>query len=87
LFNKWFNSDDDIEDSDTNNFDNLSGDIRITLRRPFSVQPFVEYVDWCKEKNVSIIGAHINIGNFDADLDTLQKIWQNNINGNFYFEI
>ena len=87
LFNKWFNSDDNIEDSDTNNFDNLSGDIRISLRRPFSVEPFVEYVNWCKQKNVKIIGAHINIGNFNADLDTLQKIWQNNINGNFYFEI
>ena len=57
----------------------------LTFQFPVTELILIPY--YGNQKNVKIIGAHINIGNFNADLDTLQKIWQNNVNGNFYFEI
>lgn len=78
-YNKWHVYDDNIYDTDTNDFTELSGSICILLTRPETRLPPVEYTDWCKHNELQPIGTTLGIGNFINDYDTVSSIFYRNI--------
>lgn len=78
-FNKWHVYDDNINDTDTNDFINLSGSIVVLLTRPETRLPPVEYIDWCKDNDFEPIGTTLGIGNFTADYNTVSSVFYRNI--------
>ena len=90
---KFRNLDDNLHDTDTNNFDMLSGKIDLSLQRPWSGLPPVEYVNWCKDKNVAIVGKTISLGNIvdlESKLGDIRKILIRNTyeqSNKFFFKI
>lgn len=90
---KFCNFDENADDTDTNNFNKLSGVIHFNLNRPLSAGPPVEYVDWCKAHNVPVVGKQLNLGNIvdlELKLTDLRKIVVRNVNeqdDRFFFEV
>lgn len=64
-FNKWLNFDTVVHDTDTNNYKELYTELTMTLARPRTQTPPVEYVEWARENNVLAIGETIGLANFD----------------------
>jgi hypothetical protein len=90
---KYKNWDNNAMDTDTNNFEMLSGLIQLTLTRPSSDKAPEEYMSWCRQFNVPVVGKSICLGNL-IDLETrltdYRKILVRNNNeqrNKFFFEI
>jgi hypothetical protein len=90
---KFKNWDDNIVDTDTNDYQMLSGIVDFSLCRPLVRQPPMNYVEWCKQHNVQIAGVSISLGNIvdlDKKLTDIRKILIRNTdeqNNQFFFEI
>jgi len=65
-FDKWRWWDDNIDDIDTRNFEELYGEIDLSLDRPRVVLPSPEYVEYCADHNVVAYGTHVGLGNLIA---------------------
>jgi len=90
---KYKNWDNDIKDTDHNNYQMLGGLVYLNLDRPATQQPPLEYVNWCKQHNAPVVGNRLNLGNI-VDLETrltdLRKILIRNTHeqdNRFFFEI
>jgi hypothetical protein len=59
-WNKFFNRDDNIVNTDTNDFKCLSGRIELNLNRPLKIDPPIDYVNWCQMHDVPAAGPRIN---------------------------
>jgi hypothetical protein len=90
---KYKNWDNNINDSDTNDYQMLSGLVYINLNRPATQHPPQEYIDWCKHHNISVIGSKLNLGNIiglEDNLTDFRKILFRNTHeqdDRFFFEI
>lgn len=88
---KWF--DNNARDSDTNNYQMLSGLIELNLNRPMRQTAPPEYIQWCRDHNVSVTGASISLGNIvdlEKNLTSYRKVLIRNTNeqsNKFFFEI
>ena len=82
-FDKWWKYDDNVIDTDTNDHYTLSGRIRISLERPQTLAPPIEYVDWCKSNKIDVIGYRLGLGNFTANIDTQRDVFERNRQNNF----
>lgn len=86
-FGKWRNYDENVKDIDTSDFQKISGQLMITLDRPYHADPPKEYIEWCNKHNVKPInGEWLGFGNFVGDINTIRKTWLNNNNDNFFFK-
>lgn len=89
---KFLNFDNNATDVDTNDFKKISGQVTLVLRRPISSQPPQEYIDWCSEHDVPVVGKTLNLGNIidlDKKLNDIRKIIVRNVheqNDRFFFE-
>ena len=92
-WSKFINWDDNIVDTDTNDFTCLSGRIELNLNRPLQIEPPIDYVNWCQSYDVPAVGHCISLGNIvdlDRDLTRIRKILVRNIyeqTNTFSFEI
>lgn len=90
---KFSNWDDVDEQRDTNNYQKLSGVVQISLNRPVTFQPPVEYVEWCRARNTEPIGWNISLGNIvdlQSKLTDIRQIFIRNAtqqSNRFFFEI
>jgi hypothetical protein len=81
-WNKFINWDNNIVDTDTNDFECLSGRIELNLNRPLKIDPPIDYVNWCQTHGVPAVGNCISLGNIvdlDRDLSQIRKILVRNI--------
>lgn len=79
-YEKWYNYDCNIDDSDTNNFTHIGGLVYFNLCRPITLQPPVEYINYCAENNIIPYGNKLPIGNFVEDITTLRHVFKRNVN-------
>ena len=73
-YQKWLNFDNNVHDSDTNNFTHIGGEIEITLGRSREYNYPKEYIQWCNDHRIPVVGAILPIGNFKGFNDTVGKI-------------
>jgi hypothetical protein len=81
-YNKWFNQDHVINDTDTNNFEQIGGEIEINLRREIIQDPPVNYVEFCNANKYPVVGAYLNLANFsdyDEKLTDIRHVLSRNI--------
>lgn len=78
-YEKWNNYDNNIIDSDTNNFTHIGGLVYFNLCRPHNSQPPLEYVKYCRDNNLTPYGNKLPIGNFKVDITTLRHTFQRNV--------
>jgi len=78
-YNKWQIYDQNVLDSDTNDFSLLSGELILTTTRPYTHEAPKEYTKWCKANGTAIIGDTIGLGNFKQSVDQVQSILYRNI--------
>jgi hypothetical protein len=64
-FNKWLNQDFNINDTDTNNYFQIGAEVNINLNREIIQLPPTNYVDFCQETNIEVVGANLNLANFN----------------------
>lgn len=90
-WNKFYNF--DYNDQDTNDYKKLSGLVHVNLNQPVTGYPPPEYVQWCSNKGVPVIGRTLSLGNIvdlEKKLTDLRKIIVRNVNeqnDRFFFEI
>ena len=73
-FNKWLNRDFNINDTDTNNFLQIGGEVRISLAREIIQDPPKNYVAFCQENNLPIVGNTLNLANIANSESCLTQI-------------
>ena len=89
-FEKWQHYDENIVDTDTNNFTHFGGLVQFNLCRPIYQTAPVNYIKYCKSKNIKPYGNNLALGNFTESLTTLRHIFQRNVaieNNRISFEI
>lgn len=90
---KFKNWDNNIADTDTNDYQMLSGIVDFSLCRPLTRQPPTNYIQWCQQHNVEVTGVSISLGNIvdlDQHLTDVRKILIRNTDeqdNRFFFEI
>ena len=90
---KFKNWDNNVNDTDTNDYQMLGGIVNFSLSRPLTRQPPLNYVEWCQYHNVEVTGTSISLGNIvdlNKKLTDIRKILIRNTdeqNNQFFFEI
>lgn len=79
-YEKWYNYDHNVDDSDTNNFTHIGGLVYFNLCRPITLQPPAEYINYCAEHKITPYGNKLPIGNFVEDITTLRHVFKRNVN-------
>ena len=93
LYEKWMNFDDNIIDTDTNNFTHIGGEIILSTSRPYVCPLPIDYVDYCAKHNITPLNAILPLGNFcdyQFDLTNIRHIIYRNMqieNNRISFEI
>lgn len=91
-WDKFINRDCNVHDSDTNDQTMLSGKITINLYRPLSTTVPIEYVEWCNNMQLPVMGRFLRVGNLvglDKSLLEIRHIFMRNTNepsDTFFFE-
>lgn len=68
-FNKWLNRDFNIIDTDTNNYGQIGAEVQINVGREIIQPPPTNYINYCQENNLEVIGENLNLANFsDCEL-------------------
>jgi len=57
------------------------------LNRPYTLSPPVEYIRWCQDKQVEVVGDQLGLGNFTTDIDTQREIFQRNESNSIILKI
>jgi hypothetical protein len=73
-FNKWVNRDFNINDTDTNNYFQIGNEISINLDREIIQLPPTNYVNFCRENNIEVVGENLNLANFNNCESKLTEI-------------
>jgi hypothetical protein len=90
LYNKFNTLDDALQANDENTFNELLGDVDISLCRPQTIPLSKEYVEWCKKLNKIPSGEFLNIGNlidYKNKLTDHKQIVYNNKSNSFTIKI
>jgi hypothetical protein len=72
-FNKWKNFDDQINNTDVNDFSELYTSITVSLTRPYIGTAPKEYLDWACSHNIQPYGSTLNLARFDKLEENLLK--------------
>ena len=86
-YNKWQIDDNNVHDIDTNDFRYLSGQLRIQLEQPQTLNAPQEYLDWCKKYKCKPIGSTLNLGNFRHDINELRTVFSKNESNKFFLTV
>jgi hypothetical protein len=89
-FDKWIHYDSNFNDTDTNNFSHFGALVYFNLTRSYTMQPPIEYVEYCKKNKIEPHGNVLPIGNFKIDFFDLTDIFKKNVrieNNKISFEI
>jgi hypothetical protein len=81
-YNKWINQDYNIDDTDTNDFEQIGNNIEINLQRTLLQDPPVNYVEFCNSNQIPAVGACLNLANFsdyETQLATIRHVVARNI--------
>lgn len=78
-YEKWLNFDNNLVDSDTNNFTHFGGKIHFYIGKPFAYHAPEEYVKYCSTNNVTPYGNKLPIGNFTESITTLRHVFNKNV--------
>jgi len=78
-YNKWEIYDQNVLDSDTNDFSLLSGELLLKTTRPYTQEAPKEYNEWCKANSLPVIGDTVGLGNFKQSVEQVQSILHRNI--------
>jgi hypothetical protein len=81
-FNKWVNQDFNIDDTDTNDFLQIGGEVIINLGQEIIQDPPKNYIAFCQENNIPVVGDTLNLANFAngaTDLTKIRHIFTRNI--------
>jgi hypothetical protein len=73
LYNKFVFFDKDLEFNDENSFNELLGEITLSLKPAQTIPLSAEYVAWCKKHNKQPSGDNLNIGNIPDLYNNLTK--------------
>jgi len=90
---KFRNFDNNAVDQDTNDYKKLAGLIYLILGRPISGAAPPEYIEWCANHKVAVVGHTLSLGNIldlESKLTDLRKLLVRNVNeqnDRFFFEI
>ena len=79
-FEKWKNYDNNIIDSDTNNFTHIGGLVHFNITRPMLLSPPINYIEYCQQHNISPYGNKLPLGNFKISITELRHIFKKNVN-------
>jgi hypothetical protein len=89
-YDKWTVYDNNTQDTDTNNFTKLSGQVLIDLRRPHTQLAPVEYTSWCNDHGQPIVGHTLGIGNFTDTNNVVSEVFYRNMQNedtSIFFEL
>lgn len=78
-YEKWANFDNNLVDTDTNNFTQLGGEVCFNLGRPYSTPAPYEYVKFCYDNDVKPYGNKLPIGNFNESITTIKHVFIKNV--------
>jgi hypothetical protein len=78
-YDKWKHNDNNIYDSDTNDYTLLSGELTLSTSKPYTQSAPLNYTKYCTSHNLSVIGNTIGLGNFVEDVNVVQDILYRNI--------
>ena len=78
-YEKWFNFDNNLIDTDTNNFTHIGGEVRFHIGRPFRSSAPLEYINFCSTKNIKPYGSKLPIGNFKEPITVLRHLFNRNV--------
>lgn len=78
-YNKWINHDDNVYDSDTNDFTTLNGELILRTFRSHTRTAPLEYVEWCQTHNILPVGYNIGLGNLVQPPQSAQEILHRNM--------
>lgn len=78
-YEKWFNYDYNLIDTDTNNFTHIGGEIHFNICRSLAIDAPVEYVKFCSENNITPIGCKLPIGNFKESITVVRQLFNKNV--------
>jgi len=73
-YNKWYYYDENVINSDTDNFTHIGGQVDINLTRYQKVFPPHEYISWCNKHKITAYGYRLPLGNFKDYETNLTKI-------------
>lgn len=78
-YDKWINYDNNTYDSDTNDFTLLSGELILSTNKAFKQSAPIDYLSFCYENKLPIIGNTIGLGNFTQPISNVQDILYRNL--------
>jgi hypothetical protein len=81
-FNKWLNRDFNMHDIDTNDFLQIGGQVRISLDQELLQDPPKNYVAFCQQNRMPVIGNSLNLANFrqgESRLTQIRHVFTRNI--------
>lgn len=81
-YNKWNNQDYNINDTDTNDFEQIGNEIEINLHRTLLQDPPANYVEFCNKNGIPAVGAYLNLANFsdyEQQLTNIRHVVARNI--------
>ena len=90
---KFITWDNNVDDTDTNDYQMLGGSVEFSLCRPLIQTAPLNYIKWCQKHNIEATGMSISLGNIvdlDKHLTDIRKILIRNTdeqNNQFFFEI
>jgi hypothetical protein len=79
-YEKWKNYDNNLVDTDTNNFTHIGGLINFNITHPITQLPPTNYVEYCQQHNISPYGNKLPLGNFKISITELRHIFKKNVN-------
>jgi hypothetical protein len=72
---KWQN-DDRVDDSDTNNFNEIYTNLKLNVSQVKKISAPYEYQIWCDQHKMPCVGGHIPLANLDKLNDNLLQYRQ-----------
>tara|TARA_B100000989_G_scaffold93263_1_gene67692 strand:- start:53757 stop:54548 length:792 start_codon:yes stop_codon:yes gene_type:complete len=78
-YEKWKHYDENINDIDTDDFTTLSGELILSITKTYKQSAPDDYVSYCKNNNLSVIGSTIGFGNFTQQIEIVQDILYRNM--------
>lgn len=78
-YDKWRVNDNNVYDSDTNDYTSLSGELMLSTGKCYTQSPPKEYIEWCTTKGIEIVGKNIGLGNFVESIENAQAVLYRNM--------
>ena len=77
-YEKWLNWDDNLVDTDTDDFESLGPRVLFRICRPYRTDPPQDYIRACLSTGAPIVGGTLPIGNFQDDIGRVRRLFHDN---------